>query len=172
MWCTGRTLITRVWNFYHSLSNYACFGDLWHEIYPKNSVGAKKDDYFENCIIFFWAKRQKDRLGISQKVRKTYHYVYVFPREETCRQWYVFPGRKTHITTNMCWWNRETYITRDICFPGRGTQISTHMYFPGTGTFVTTNMYSRLQEHISREAHIPSGMCFPGRRTYITRGMC
>ena len=64
MWCTGRTLITCVWNFYHSLSNYACFGYLWHEIYPKNSVGAKKDDYFENCIIFFWAKRQKDRLGI------------------------------------------------------------------------------------------------------------
>ena len=41
MECTERTLITRVWTFYHSLSDHACFDNLSRETYAKHSAGAK-----------------------------------------------------------------------------------------------------------------------------------
>ena len=41
MKCTERTLITRVWTFYHSLSDHACFDHLSRETYAKHSAGPK-----------------------------------------------------------------------------------------------------------------------------------
>ena len=42
-----------------------------------------------------------------------------------------FPGRGTHITSDMCFPGRATHITGDMRFPGRGTHISRDMCFPG-----------------------------------------
>ena len=41
MECTERNLITRVSNFYSSLSDHACFDHLTRETYAKHSIGAK-----------------------------------------------------------------------------------------------------------------------------------
>ena len=41
MECAERTLITRVWTFYHSLSDHACFDHLSRETCPKHSAGVK-----------------------------------------------------------------------------------------------------------------------------------
>ena len=50
---------------------------------------------------------------------------------DTYHEGYVFNGRATHITRDMCFRGRGTRITMDMCFPGRGTHISRDMCFPG-----------------------------------------
>ena len=66
----------------------------------------------------------------------------------------------------MCFPGRRTHITRDICFPGGGTK-SLGMCFPGGGTHITRDMcFPGGGTHITRD------MCFPGKGTHITRDMC
>ena len=41
MECAESTLITRVWTFYHSLSDHACFDHLSLETYAEHSAEVK-----------------------------------------------------------------------------------------------------------------------------------
>ena len=51
-----------------------------------------------------------------------------------------FPGRGTHITSDMGFPGRGTHITSDMGFPGRGTHITRDMCFSGGGTHITSDM--------------------------------
>ena len=102
-----------------------------------------------------------------------------------------FPGKGTHITSDMCNPTRGTHITRNcyrygkpiplqVCVRGN-TDYSdiTMICAPPTQKHISLVISPTWKPHIpsdkcssTRETHIRSGMCFPGRRTHITRDMC
>ena len=151
MWCTGRTLIMRAWNFYHSLSNLRVL--VWrsmtwnlpnlpnlHEPLAreigqplltlsslnkinlicfnlKQSVEAKKDDYYENCIIFFFKQKGK---------RTDWEFNKKWERHIT--RYMCFQGRK-HVVSDMCS-PVGKHISLPICVDRIGKHISLAILFP------------------------------------------